>query len=196
MSLPPSSRGASSINDDKQSVPSTTAESLTGSSKDDSFSPLDSDATTAQPSNLSRLTRRPDMPGAQDCISAVGDFYQNVPLRRYMEGTTQVTEMILPNEEPTPGSVVIVPFRKEFDWHASGLVVNGRKGQKRYSFAQLGSIERGSEITGDVDRPKGWLAYGDVKRDDWTAEGLIVWGDHESVDNGDGTKSIKYRQKV
>jgi len=169
---------------------------VNGSSKDRSFSPPDSNATTAQPSIPSRVTQRPDLPGAQYCISATGGFYQEVPLRRHMEGTTQVTKIILPNEEPTPGSVVIVPFRKEFDWHASGLVVNGRRGQKRYSFAQLGSIERGSEITGDVDRPKGWLAYGDMKPGDWTAEGLMIWGDHESVDNGDGTKTITYREEL
>lgn len=167
-----------------------TAEPLFESNQNNSFGPPESDATAAQSSIPSQSAQRPNMLGAQNCISSVGNLYQNAQIRHSMLGSKQVTDFILGTEEPTPGSVLIVQGREGHDWDASSLVVDGEASQQRYSFRQLGVVAHGK-----VKRGTGWLVYGDDLPDwkpgAWNPKGLMIWGDHQPVDNGDGTSLIR-----
>jgi hypothetical protein len=152
--------------------------------------------TPAPSLHASRLNQQSEMPGGQDCISAAGSYYKDVEIRQYhTEDGTQVTKLVLPKEKPLVGSVLLVPSEAggaggKLDGAASSLVVNYPSGQRRYPVAQLGLVAYGHENSADVDKSRGWIGFGEGMYLG-EAEGVMIWGPHVLVPNGDGTKTIE-----
>jgi len=184
-----------SINDDKQVAPSTADGTTTILVEDSSYVPAYSH-TRAQPSYSSRLTQGPGRSGAQPCIYGRGSLWSNVSIYRYIEGGKRVTHLVLPKEDPTPASLLMIEDPEmEYDMRASSLVVAGPSGPERWSLAQLGKIDCGYEVIDNES--KGWLAFGDgLNEGSCVAEGLILWGRHPSVANRNGTRSVKFYKNL
>ena len=163
-----------SINDGEQAALSTAdgTPTILGD-EDSSYVPAYS-YIPAQPSYSSRLTQRPGRSGAQPCIYGRGSLWSNVPIYRYVEGGKRLTELVLPKEDPTPASVLMIEDPEmEYDMRASSLVVDGPSGPERWSLEQLGPIDCGYEVIDN--KSKGWLGFGKgLNEGRCVAEGLIL----------------------
>ena len=100
--------------------------------------------------------------------------------------------MIFPTEQFTEGHVLLIPLREEseFEWNVSGIVLEVESGQKRFSLQSLVPAIFQKWPPVNNHKPKGYLARGEPSLGDWDPKGVMTWGDHTFVDNGDGTRSI------